>query len=111
MSSLASVVHEHQYQNQSASGGVKHTAAAYDLNVYDSIVVADTSGGAFAVVLPSVAEAAGRTYQFKILSGTTALTVGDLANDSGYSDQTINAITENLEVRSDGKHWIEVITE
>ena len=37
--SLSSMVHEQQYQNQSAPGGVKHVTEAYSMSIYDNVLI------------------------------------------------------------------------
>lgn len=109
MAILRDVVEAQIYAQQNQP---KFVSAAYSMKVHDYTVVTDSSGAIFTITLPSVAEARGLTYMISFGgSGTNAVTVQDLNGDAGYSDQTINALNEQLFLYSNGERWIEVIKE
>jgi len=89
---------------------VNRITATGSINVYDQVNIVDTSSGAVAVTLPSVAEAKGRLYSFiKIGGGTNALTLLTLSDDA----PTITAVealsmeddNDGCVLYSDGISW------
>jgi len=109
MAILRDVVEAQIYAQQNQP---KFVTATYQMKVHDYSVVTDSSALAFTITLPSVAEARGLSYMITFGgSGTNVLTVEDKNGDAGYSDQTLNAVGENLFVYSNGERWIEIIKE
>lgn len=109
MAILRDVVEAQIYAQQNQP---QYVSSAYSMKVHDYAVISDTSGGAFTITLPPVAEAKGKSYMISFGgSGTTTLTIQDLAGDAGYSDQTLNNLNEQLFLYSNGERWIEVIKE
>jgi hypothetical protein len=109
MSSLGNIAEGHIYAQQSQP---KYIATTYQMTSHDHSVVTDSSAGIFTITLPPVGECIGKNYQISFGgSGTNAVTVQDKANDSGYADQTMNAVNENLFLSCNGERWIEVIKE
>lgn len=90
----------------------KYVSTTYQMLPYDHVVVTDSSGGVFTVTLPPVAECRGMSYHISFGgSGTTNMTVQDKADDSGYTDEILNAVGEHLFLHSNGERWIDLVKE
>lgn len=75
------------------------------LELYENVVVADTSGGAVTITLPDVGEAAGLTFDIEAPNGSSdAVTVND-ANGSNVASSTISIDNGNVTVVSTGRNW------
>ena len=91
---------------------VVKTAAA-TLLVHEQMVEVDTTTAAFTLVLPSVAEAKGRTFTIHLVAGAiNACTLTDFPsasfNDSRdwAGDFTLDAANDLIALTSDGEKWI-----
>ena len=102
---LKEVVEASTYAQQNQP---KYVSATYQMLPYDHSVVTDSSGGVFTITLPPVAECRGMSYHISFGgSGVNAVTIADKANDSGYSDQTIDAVGEHMLLHCNGERWDE----
>lgn len=86
----------------------KYVSTTYQMTPYDHSVITDSSGALFTITLPPVAECRGMSYHISFGgSGTNVVTVADKLNDSGYSDQTMNAVGEHVLLHCNGERWSE----
>ena len=83
------------------------------LETYQQIVTI-TNDAAFTLVLPSVAEATGKTFEISVKSTGQDVTLTDSPNES-FSDSvswggdyTLNTADDSITLRSDGRSWIVV---
>ena len=81
--------------------------ANYQMQVRDSVVKTNSTGGGFTVTLPPVAEAAGGTYLIKNIAGTALVTVMDKGDAVIAISQATVLVTTTaaLIYMSDGERW------
>lgn len=83
--------------------------SAYTTTVFDSIILLDSSGGAFTVTLAPAADVAGQVLVFKKTdSGTNAITLDGNASetiDGAETNAEMNAQYDMLIIISDGSNW------
>ena len=101
-----------------ATGGRLSKTDTYSMAVRDFVIVGDTSGGAFTVTLPPVAEARGKIYTVKTSAVHAAggaglnLTITDHAATNMVSDSRhwlgdiiLSGIGQSAVLFSDGEEW------
>jgi len=81
--------------------------AAYILTAADSVLLADATGGAFTVALPSPSSIAGRQYTIKkIDSSANTVTIASTAgNIDGATTKVLSSQWQAARVVSDGSNW------
>lgn len=87
------------------------TAVAYTVLVTDSTVLADATGGAFNVTLPTAIGIKGRQYVVKRMNGggnnvTIACTGGQTID--GAATVVLAAQYDRATVQSDGANWVRI---
>ena len=84
--------------------------SAYTVTGNDSVITADSSGGAFIVTLPTAVGIAGRTYTFKKIdsSNNTVTVKGDGTEtiEGDVNGRVMDNKNETLIIVSDGANWI-----
>lgn len=80
------------------------------LDVFERVVIADTSDGAITVTLPPVGEAVGKIFTIHAPTAGTdgnAVTLEDKNNDSVNwpGDFTLDADNDRIALISDGRAW------
>ncbi len=80
---------------------------AYTLTGTDGIILADTSGGAFTLTLPTASGIDGRTYTIKLATDGNTLTVdgNGVETIDGSADTTLSTAGEAITLASDGANW------
>lgn len=96
-------------QGAVANVNVATKTSAYTLNNNDDLILADASGGAFTLTLPTAVGAAGKKYIIKKIDSTVANAVTLAAPGSetidGSSAVVLYAQNEAVTVVSDGTNW------
>jgi len=92
------------------TGGELFPEATVTLSVEQQVVRASTTGDAFTITLPDVAESAGRIYTIYMVarSDTDDITIEDNGDDSSLTDITLDAAAEYSILYSDGYEWFEL---
>ena len=89
---------------------VVEKSGAYTLTVFDEVVLADASGGAFTLTLPTAASASGQSFTIKkIDTSANAVTVdGDSAETiDGSTTAVLASAYDAIQIISDGtEYWI-----
>jgi hypothetical protein len=83
--------------------------AAATLTLYQQQVRADTTDGAMAITLPSVAEAKGLLFSIILETDNGDLTVQDQDDSYDWSDMVLTAIKDRVLLYSDGFVWHKLI--
>ena len=81
---------------------------AYSLTATDSVILADATGGAFTVTLPTAVGCQGRQYTVKRTnSGSNNVTVGATSSQTidGAATKALGAQWSTIAVVSDGANW------
>lgn len=79
--------------------------AAYVMTVRDTDVKVDSTGGAFQVTLPPVAECAGMLYIIRQMASANTVTIVDKGDAALAISRTITTTTGALGFRSNGERW------
>lgn len=84
--------------------------SAYTITTDDNLVLADTSGGTFALTLYDANGNTGRVLTIKKVASDSSFTVLTITPDSGdqidgESSTTLNSSGETLKIVSDGTNW------
>jgi hypothetical protein len=82
------------------------TDVARDLELWEENIYVDTTAAAGTLTLPSVAEAAGLTFNIYSLGSTNDLTIQDRDDSLGWTDVTIEDAGDCLSIRSNGRQWV-----
>jgi len=84
---------------------VSKTANA-TLNVYETLVYADSTAGAFTITLPPVAEAKGVMFSIYMTVDNGDVTIADQDDSQGWDgDYTLNDVDDGFLFYSDGVGW------
>lgn len=95
--------------NGAIATAVATKTGAYTLTVSDSVILADASGGAFTVTLPTAVGITGRRYTIKrISSAANNVTVGTTSSQTidGVTTKVLSTQYEKVTVVSDGANWM-----
>jgi len=85
---------------------------ATTLDVYDQVVECDSTGGAFAVTLPNVAEAKGKIYTIKLVVDNGDVTIQDQDESKHWGgDYTLDDAGDGYAFYSDGRKWWMIATQ
>lgn len=87
---------------------VVSVTAAYSAKIDDGVVLADATGGAFTVTLPSATGSAGAVLRIKRLnSGANAVTVSGAGGQTidGAATSSLTTQYQVLSLVSDGANW------
>lgn len=92
-------------------GNHTSVSSAYTALLTDDVILGDTSGGAFTITLPKVADApTGKIYTFiRDGSGTNALTIdgdGSETIDGAATHATMDAQYDSITIINTGTEWI-----
>jgi hypothetical protein len=82
---------------------------AYTIGAADSTILADGTGGAFTVTLPTAVGIAGRQYTIKrINAGSNNITVSSTSSQTfdGATTKTLGAQFSAITAQSDGANWV-----
>jgi hypothetical protein len=99
-------------QNNAQQQGIptKNFAApttTYQMTPYDFVLRPDSSGGAFTITLPPVAECAGRWYSILVRLAGNNITVADKDDSECWpGDITLDTKCDRLLLYSDGMTWL-----
>jgi hypothetical protein len=87
--------------------GVNSKTSAYTIVPGDSLVLADATGGAFNVTLPSAAGVTGQAFTVKRTSAANNVTVATTGGQTidGAATYVLAAIQQTVTVISDGTNW------
>ncbi|MGK5091237.1 tail fiber domain-containing protein, partial [Deltaproteobacteria bacterium TL4] len=82
----------------------------YSATGSDGVILANTSGGAFVIDLPTAIGSAGRTYTVKLTQGGNTLTIDPAGSETldGSAVKTLSRTGDVLSVISDGTNWLTV---
>jgi hypothetical protein len=82
--------------------------AAYTITSNDSIILANTSGGTFAITLPSAVGINGKQHTIKQISATNFATVATTGAQTidGLPGYSFSTQYESITVASDGANWV-----
>lgn len=76
------------------------------LNVYDQVVICDTTSAAITITLPNVSEAMGMLYSITLKTdGGNNVTIQDSDESYGWSDITLADALDRVLLFSDGLCW------
>jgi len=75
------------------------------MDVYDQVVECDSTGGAFTVTLPNVAEAKGKMYSISLIVDNGDVTIQDNDESRDWADLVMTAANDYALVYSDGRKW------
>ena len=84
-----------------------NVTATDTLEVYETLVLCDTTDGAITLTLPNVSEAIGKVYSIKLeTDGGTDVTIQD-GDESKYweADITLDDAGDGVLLYSDGQSW------
>lgn len=89
--------------------GVSTKSANYTATIEDDVILCDSSGGAFTILLPSAATVTGKIITIKMVgAGANAVTLDGADSetiDGGTTDNTIDAQYDFLTIYCDGTNW------
>jgi hypothetical protein len=80
----------------------------YTVTATDDLILADATGGAFTITLPTAVGITGRTYKFKKTDATfSQITIDGDASETidGAANTTLATQNEYVELVSDGTNW------
>lgn len=101
-------IEQTEHQDYKAGNVLRPTTTA-TLKVNEQTVIADTTGGAFTLTLPPVAEAIGKIYSFRIGAGTNAMTLAFTGDAASLANLTsMDAVADRAVYYSDGFCWIQL---
>jgi len=91
-------------------GSIKPVAVTttYAILADDGIILANATGGAFAVTLPTAVNIKGKIYRIKKTDATAnAVTINTTSSQTidGLTSRLIYGVQDNLSVMSDGANW------
>jgi hypothetical protein len=94
---------------------VRSVTAAATLDPSDTVVLIDTSGGAFTLTMPPVDQCAGRHYSLYLVAGATTACTVQASGTSAYADSdewggdyTMDAADDRILFYCDGRMFWEV---
>ncbi len=85
---------------------VAGTDTARDLKLWEENIYVSTAAAAGTLTLPSVAEAAGLTFNIYSLGATNNLTIKDRGDSLGWTNITLVNAGDCASLRSNGRQWI-----
>ena len=78
----------------------------YEMSVRDYVVRANSSGGAFNITLPAVAEATGRFYTIYLFTDGGDVTIQDQNGSEDWTNMVMTVVGDGVVLYSDGrKYW------
>jgi len=98
-------------QREIVRGSFQAATTTLTMDVWDLVVHANSTAGAFTITLPSVEKARGKIYSITLETDNGDLTVTDAGDDTLFTDLTFDTVDDYAVLFSNGTRWFVIASE
>jgi len=90
-------------------GNFQAATTTLTMDVWDLVVHANSTAGAFTITLPSVSKARGKIYTITLETDNGDVTVTDAGDDTIFTDMVMTAVDDCCVLFSNGIRWFPLL--